>query len=325
MRNDIEQYLSVTRGKGSFRSSQDEIADALVKRFDSTLKKHRISVVVIWSTFAKNEIVEKIDGSKTIIWDTNYWYHCACYHANLFRLNESDMNNVALVEIQGDALWRDLFRVAIYRAGNYDYKDRIFLAKYYLLYGTHSYSFPDNESYISFTEKELIVDLAIAKTYAFLHELAHVTSKEHMDDYINILRYALSDKAKEQVLNFQLDSDKSLNPKIKEMTKKSIERISNDVSNNSFDSSEEIIADMRALVSMCTCFMRTNPDNIPYGFTDYKNGIALLRSFNFRIKLVEENIIIERVKALLLECLELAFIHSNQKQMINHASALLNY
>lgn len=284
----IKTYLTVTRGKNNFKDSHDDIVSLLINKLNSTLQKNKINVVVIWSTFAKNEIITNEDGTKTIIWDTNYWTHCAYYYNNLVILNQHIKNNSELIEVQCDALWRDLFKVIISRSNHFTSKTKMLLTKYYLSYGTRSYPFEADEKTATDNLYNQLTDVATAKVYVFLHEIAHITATNDNDYYIDVLKRIFSEELKESVFYQILDADSALGTQEKQYLKRMLDSLIADINSGVYESVEEIIADMRALQSMCNSFMLTFPDEVPNGFLRYRDGIALARSFNLRIRFIEK-------------------------------------
>ena len=282
----VEAYLSITRGRANYKNSQDDIISLLIKKLNSTLQKNRINVVVIWSTHAKNEVITCNDNTKTIIWDTNYWTHCAYYYNNLMLLEQHVKNKTGLIEVQCDALWRDLLRVIIYKSDKYSDNAKLLLTKYYLSYGQRTY----NDFITEDMASNLLIDLATAKAYAFLHELAHITSSDEIEYYFNILKNAFCGGVKETVYSEILNSNHTLDYKQRESFKQSLDDLARDIRNGSYESAKEIIADMRALQSMCSSFMMSYPDEIPSGFTKFRDGIALARSFSLRVWFIEKAI-----------------------------------
>ena len=188
MIENIKEYLTVTRGKNNFKESQDDVIDLLIDKFSLTLEKNKINVVVIWSTLAKNEIIINEDNSRTIIWDTNYWTHCAYYYCNLVLLDRHVKEKSELVDIQCDVLWRDLFKVIISRYDRYSTKAKMLLTKYYLSYGMRTYEMQLDKETSARNLVNQLKDVATAKVYVFLHEIAHITAISELDYYIDILK-----------------------------------------------------------------------------------------------------------------------------------------
>jgi len=290
MIENIKEYLTVTRGKSNFKESKDDVIELLIEKFGSILEKNGINVVVIWSTLAKNEIIINEDNSKTIIWDTNYWTHCAYYYGNLVLLDQHVKEKSELVDIQCDALWRDLFKLIISRSDRYSTKAKILLTKYYLSYGTRSYQLELDKETSAQNIVNQLKDVATAKVYVFLHEVAHITAISELDYYINILKSAFSDELKESTFYQICDADSSLSTKEKKYLGNILNNFITDINKGIYEPAEEIIADMRALQSMCNSFMLRFPKEIPDGFLNYQGGIALARSFNLRIKFIDEAI-----------------------------------
>ncbi len=288
MIDNIKEYLTVTRGRNNFKESQDDVIELLIEKFGSILEKNGINVVVIWSTLAKNEIIINEDKSKTIIWDTNYWTHCACYYSNLVLLDQHVKEKSELVDIQCDALWRDLFKVIISRSDDYSTKAKMLLTKYYLSYGTRSYQLELDKETSAQNIVNQLKDVATAKVYVFLHEIAHITAVGELDYYINILKSAFCDELKESTFYQVCDADSSLGTKEKKYLENILNNFITDINNGIYKPAEEIIADMRALQSMCNSFMLRFPKEIPDGFLNYQGGIALARSFNLRIKFIDK-------------------------------------
>ncbi len=288
MIENIKEYLTVTRGKNNFKESQDDVIDLLIDKFSSTLEKNKINVVVIWSTLAKNEIIINEDNSRTIIWDTNYWTHCAYYYCNLVLLDRHVKEKSELVDIQCDVLWRDLFKVIISRYDRYSTKAKMLLTKYYLSYGMRTYEMQLDKETSARNLVNQLKDVATAKVYVFLHEIAHITAISELDYYIDILKEAFNDELKESTFYQVCDVDSSLGPKEKKYLENILNNFIKDINNGIYEPAEEIIADMRALQSMCNSFMLSFPNDIPDGFLNFQGGIALARSFNFRIKFIDE-------------------------------------
>ena len=134
MRPEIKAYLDISRGSKNYKLSVDDVVTSLSNYLSTTLDKHSIEVVVIWSTIAKNELVTCRNGVKTIIWDTNYWVHFASYYKNVESIEQHIQHNSPFVELQCDALWQDLFRIALFRVAPSSPKHQLQFAKYYLSY-----------------------------------------------------------------------------------------------------------------------------------------------------------------------------------------------
>lgn len=288
MNSTVEAYLKLTRGTTNFRESSDDVVNSLICRMQRTLKKHKIEVVTIWSKYAKNEVISNRGDIKTIIWDTNYWVHCAYYYDNLTRLDSCVKDDSLLTDVQCDALWRDLFRIHLDRLNRCTVKEKFLLTKYYLSYGNRSYQFQEDDATMMAPKAyERLRTIASAKTYVFLHEIAHITAFEETDYYIHRLKDLFSDEMRENVYAQVTDIDSAFSPNEKRQLRTTLNEMETELYAEKYARFEEIISDMRALQSMCNSFMLFAPNDVPNGFLKFKSGIALARSFNLRIRTIE--------------------------------------
>lgn len=288
MNSTVEAYLKLTRGGTNFRESNDDVINSLIYRMQRTLKKHKIEVVTIWSKYAKNEVISSSNNVRTIIWDTNYWVRCACYYDNLIRLDSCVKDDSPLIDVQCDALWRDLFRIHLDRINRCTVKEKFLLTKYYLSYGNRSYQLQEDDKLLMVQKAyERLRTIANAKTYVFLHEVAHITALQETDYYIHRLKDLFTDQMRENVYAQVANIDPEFSPNERRQLRTTLDEMRAELYAGEYRRFEEIIADMRALESMCNAFMLFAPNDVPNGFLNFKNGIALARSFNLRIRTIE--------------------------------------
>ena len=287
MRPEIKAYLDMTRGSGNYKESEDDVASSLANRFSKLLKEHRIEVVIICSVVAKNEMVTCSNGTKAIIWDTNYWMHFAYYYQNIDSLEQHVKFRSPYIQLQCDALWRDLFRIALLRVGQNEKKYRFLFVKHYLSYGMRNFPLEDENKGEAVRVYERMVNIANAKMYAFLHELAHVTAVPHMEYYTLILKRMFGDDMRDETYSRVLEGDNTWEPEQKERIRISLDEMRAELFEDNYTRFQEIIADMRAIHSMCSCCIVSFQHDASETFFQFKQGIVLERSFNLRIRNIE--------------------------------------
>jgi len=187
-------------------------------------------------------------------------------------------DNSPYVQLQCDAIWRDLFRLAFLRVKKNSLKYQLLFAKYYLSYGMYAFSVQEGTKVI-----EQIINIANAKVYAFLHELAHITAEDNIEYYVSRLKDIFSDELIQHVYDCVTEEKNFMDPEDKLSLRKSIDEMRTELYAGDYTRFREIIADMRALHSMCSCFIINWSDG-PEFFLNFKAGIVLERSFKFRIR-----------------------------------------
>lgn len=281
----IKIYLSLTRGSGNFRESKDDVAESLAKHYSGLLEKNNIQVAVIWSTLCKNEIITAEDGTKILLWDTNYWMHFSYYYHHLQIIDEmlKEQQHPVFLVLQTEAAWRDLFRVAIPRVRKNSLKHQLLFSKYYLSYGIHS------NSQFKFSTLS-VIDIANAKWYAFMHELAHITAEPAMDLYKHILRSLFAKEERENIKRTMCSMLSEEEHEYRDALSKLIDSVAEEISNENYAHCQEIIADMRAVHSICTTYISLYGANRPDVFARFRKGILCQRSFNLRIRSIEAHL-----------------------------------
>lgn len=287
MRPEIKAYLDLSRGSKNYKLSTDEVAESLASNYRSTLNKYNIEVVVIWSKLAKNELISCNNGIYTIIWDTNYWLHFAYYCNNMQSLEQHIKHGSPYSELQCDALWRDLFRIAFFRVNKNSLKYQLQFTKYYLSYGMRSFPYRDSEKEEARHAYESMVNIANAKMYAFLHEMAHLTAKPCMEYYATILKNMFNSELQKSTYSSVTDTDAYLEQSERDMLHAHLDEMRDELNAGDLTNFQEIIADMRAIHSMCTTFILNASECAPEDFLQLKDGIILQRSFNLRIRNIE--------------------------------------
>lgn len=287
MRPEIKAYLDMSRGSKKYHASTDEVIESLAAHYKSTLDANGIEIIVIWSQFAKNELITDNKGAKIIIWDTNYWTHFAYYCKNMSSLEQHIKYHTGLSEIECDAVWRDLFRIAFLRIGGHSLKNQLLLIKYYLSYGMRTYSLEDPEKLKVLVVHETLENIATAKMYAFLHEIAHITSMQHLEYYLSILKSLFSDQQYDNTCSLVVDLDDNMPLIEREALYSCLTHLREELYSNNYSRFLEIIADMRAFHSICSSFIQFSQEINPDEFLRFKTGIALQRSFNLRIRNLE--------------------------------------
>lgn len=287
MRPEIKAYLDLSRGANSYQLSEDEVVMSLCSAYRSTLDQYNIEVVVISSDIAKNEMITCNNGIKTIIWDTNYWIYFTYYFLNLKSLNQHVIHHSPYIELECDALWRDLFRIAFLRTSRKTLKHQLQFIKYYLSYGMRSYPYEENKEKVLIAQEKLI-GIATAKMYAFLHELAHITAEPNKEYYVRWLKHLFSEKLRNTLCESVVDIDAALNPTDREKFCSYLDRMRAELYAGDLTGFQEIIADMRAIHSVCTTLLHNTSDC--FGLEDFvklKEGIVVQRSFSLRIRNLE--------------------------------------